>query len=348
MAFILRHREEARCGRPSWVDSALDFMRGRQAMHVSGWPVVLLGLGLGCATPTRPVPFAGAVPTAPNVRFAVAGDLQRTASVLEFWREQNDAEREQVVAAIARAQPDLLVLTGDCVFDGGSDAQWSAFDRLMAPLHATPAIAAFGNHEYWRSRVSAERQLLSRFPLDGDRHWFSVALGPLRLIVLDSNRSALDERVWASQQGWFKATLQSFDADPAVRGVVVVFHHPPFTNSTVTGDGDIIQRDLVPDFLQARKTLAMLNGHVHSYERFSRGGKLFVVSGGGGGPRAALETGEGRRHPDDLFVGPSLRSFHFAVYRLTALGLEAEVHALAKGSTQWQVVDRFTLPFPAP
>src|SRR5512144_1933677 len=100
-------------------------------------------LATGCGGAARaPLPFAATLPAYhAGMRVAVVGDLQRTAPMLEVWREQNDAERRRVVEAIAAAAPDLLVITGDCVFDGGSDAQWTAFDELTAPLRAKGLVA---------------------------------------------------------------------------------------------------------------------------------------------------------------------------------------------------------------
>jgi Icc-related predicted phosphoesterase len=282
-------------------------------------------------------------------RFVVAGDLQRTAPFLEFWREQNDPERERVVAAIAAEQPDLVLLTGDCVFNGASDAQWAAFDALMTPIRArgVPVTTAFGNHEYWLfGREMAEARVFPRFPLMHEQHWYVVPLGAVRIIVLDSNESKLTEPTWSSQARWFEHTLEAYDADASVRGVLVAFHHPPYTNSTVTGDEEHVQRAFVPPFARARKTLALLNGHVHSYERYERAGKTYVVSGGGGGPRARLATGDERRHPDDLFSGPALRDFNYTTYTIGTQGVAAEVHTLEKGATQWRVADRFELAFP--
>jgi hypothetical protein len=281
------------------------------------------------------------------MRLAVVGDLQRTAPLLEFWREQNDVERGRVVAEIAAARPDLLVITGDCVFDGGSDAQWAAFDELTVPLRAAgiATVGAFGNHEYWRGRASGEEHLFPRFPLDGGRHWFTVALGPLRVVVLDSNEGALGPATWSAEVRWYEDALARFDEDPEVRGVLVTFHHPPFTNSTVTGDEAHVQRSLFPAFARAHKTLAMLNGHVHSYERFVRGGKTYVVSGGGGGPRAELASGRARRHPDDRYDAPSPRDFHFTLYTIEERAVIAEVHGLARGADTWKVIDRFELPW---
>ena len=144
----------------------------------------------------------------------------------------------------------------------------------------------------------------------------------------------------------FERTLSAYDADPGVRAVLVAFHHPPFTNSTVTGDEIHVQRAFVPPFERARKTVAILSGHVHGYERYERAGKSYVVSGGGGGPRAAFATGNARRHPDDRFDGPALRDFNFSTYTIGDTAIAAEVHALPKGGTTWRIADRFQLAFP--
>jgi 3',5'-cyclic AMP phosphodiesterase CpdA len=294
-----------------------------------------------------PPAFAAAIPPfEEGGRFAVVGDLQRT-SLLEFWREQNDAERSLVVGGIARARPAFVAIAGDLTFDGSSAAKWAEFDALTAPLRdaAIPVIAALGNHEYWGGRAG-EPRFFARFPRLEERHWYTVAYGPLRLVVLDSNIDDLTPAAWARQVRWFEATLAELDRDPEVRGALVLLHHPPFTNSSVTGDELHVQRFFVPPLLRARKSLALLSGHVHSYERFSRSGKMFVVTGGGGGPRAELRTGGDRRHPDDLFSGPALRDFNFVLFTVSGAGLAAEVMGLSKGGTSFSPIDRFSLPFP--
>ena len=309
----------------------------------------MLALAIGCGGAAAPASFVAPLPAYHDgARIAVVGDLQRTAPILEFWREQNDAERARVVAAIAGARPELLVITGDCVFDGGSDAQWEVFDQLTAPLRAAeiPVVLAFGNHEHWRGRIAADAHAFPRFPLAQSRHWLSVAFGPLRLVVLDSNEGALGAAAWSAQLRWYQSALDELDADDAVLGVLVTFHHPPFTNSTVTSDGIDVQRTLLPPFARARKTLALLNGHVHSYERFVRDGKTYVVSGGGGGPRAKLDVSASRRHPDERYAGPAVRDFNFAVYTLGERGVTAEVHGLARGASAWTTLDTFDLPWP--
>lgn len=323
-------------------------MRRRGIRLVLGLAIALASSVAACAV-TPPLAFDV---NPPNIRdrgqLVVVGDLQRTAPILEFWREQNDPERERVVHAIAEAHPDLLAITGDCVFDGGSTHQWAAFDALTAPLRSMrmPAVAAFGNHEYWGGRAAAEENLFARFPLDARRHAFVFAFGPLRLVFLDSNRSEMTSAEWARQVEWYGNTLATRDQDPTVRGVLVLLHHAPYSNSTVTDDDTDVQHDFVPPFLRAHKSMAMLTGHVHNRERFVREGRHFIVSGGGGGPRAALATGTDRRHPDDLVEGPPLREFHFTVYTLTDHGIDAEVRGFGKDETHVRTLERFAMPWP--
>lgn len=310
----------------------------------------LLGIAalctLGCGSLPAPRPFAASFPEyTEGARFAVVGDTQRTM-LIEAWREQNDAERLVVAEAIARARPAFVVMTGDQVADGSSERKWVRFEQLYASVRdaGITVLAAFGNHDYWGGRDGDEK-LFARFPGDERRHWFSRAFGPLGLVVLDSNEGVLEAAEWQEQLAFYRRTLGAFDADAAIRGVLVFLHHPPYTNSTVTGDEAHVQRFLVPPFLASKKTLAMLSGHVHSYERFVRDGRTFVVSGGGGGPRAPLNLGRTRRHRDDRYAGPALRPFHFTLYTLHDAGIEAEVLGVEKGKRELFVMDRFELPF---
>jgi Calcineurin-like phosphoesterase len=276
-------------------------------------------------------------------RFAIVGDLQRTSKV-ELWRESNHAERERIIRQIAAEAPDFLAIVGDLVFRGSSAADWAAFDALSTPLHEArvPVLPMLGNHEYWVSPRPALAHFFARFPHLGGRHWYSVTYGPLGLICLDSNIHWLPAARWHEQLGWYKRELQRFERDQAILGVLVLLHHPPYTNSTITRDALHVQRSFVPPFLSASKTLAMISGHVHSYERFERAGKTFLVTGGGGGPRMKLATGRRRRHPDDLFDGPPLRCCHFLMLTLAPTGLEVEMRGLHKRGREFVTLDRFT------
>jgi hypothetical protein len=239
-------------------------------------------------------------------------------------------------------------MLGDLVFRGSSRADWRDFDESCSPLsaRAIPIFPILGNHEYWTSPGAGLKNFFARFPALGGRHWYSIRYGPLALACLDSNLRRLRRRRWEEQLRWYRAELQFCDEEPSTRGVLSLVHHPPYTNSTVTGDELHVQREIVPPFLAAAKTLGMISGHVHSYERFRRRGRTFLVAGGGGGPRIRLATsGRRRRHTDDLYEGPALRFLHFLWVRLVPEGLEVETVGIAKGAREFEVMDRFRLEF---
>jgi Icc-related predicted phosphoesterase len=280
-------------------------------------------------------------------RFAILGDLQRT-SRLEFWRESNPEESRRLVAEIAARAPDFVVALGDLVFRGTSGQDWTRADALLAPLRDSgiPILPILGNHEYWLGSRTAMRNFFERFPMLAGRHWHADSYGTLGLLFLDSNERELGRTAWREQEAWLGETLARFDADASVAGVLAFSHHPPYTNSTVTGDGVHVKRAFVPLFAAAAKTLAMVSGHVHSLERFDRGGKTYLVAGGGGGPRIALARGDARRHRDDLVEGPPVRPFHFLEAVPATGGLEVEVVGLEKGARAFASLARFTLPWP--
>jgi hypothetical protein len=241
------------------------------------------------------------------------GDLQRTHPVERIiGREQNHQARARLIAQMVRERPAGIVLLGDLVFDGSSCEDWRFFEALLWPLRraAIPLLPVLGNHDIWGRERQAWGHLHARFPGMQRGEGRLRRYGAVALILLDSNFDGLAPRQWSTQRKWFVSTLRALDAEDATQGILVLLHHPPYTNSTVTEDDLHVQEGLVPPFLQARKTLAMISGHIHAYERFSRSGKQFIVSGGGGGPRVRLLQGHERRH-HDLYSGPSPRPFHY-------------------------------------
>jgi 3',5'-cyclic AMP phosphodiesterase CpdA len=280
--------------------------------------------------------------------FAVVGDLQPTSS-LEVWRESNPRERKAILREVAEENPDFVAFLGDLVFCGSSASAWDDFDSLSGPLRSAgiPAYPVLGNHEYWLTRRPALTNFFGRFPHLRRRHWYALVYGDVGLVFLDSNVHWLPAAAWREQLDWYRRTLARWDDDEAIRGVIVILHHPPFTNSRVTSDTIHVQRDFVPAFSTSAKTLAMISGHVHNYERFVREGKTFLVAGGGGGPRAALFEGKRRRHSDDLFEGGRIRAFHYLRFRPQEAALVVEVRGLEKDGTGFDTMERFELGWAA-
>lgn len=281
-----------------------------------------------------------------NELFVLIGDTQRTLGIERLiGREQNDAERARLLEAAAKERPAAFFFLGDMVAMGSSRRHWNDFDEVAAGVfHAgSRTLALFGNHDYFGGRRAGERNAIERFP-NLEKKWGRVDEDGVRVLYLDSNRNVLRNREWKEQMEWYAAELAAADADPAVRGVLTFLHHPPFTNSRTTGDTKWVKEEIVPPFLAARKTLAMITGHAHGYERFVEGDRAFVVSGGGGGPRVRYHRGANARHPD-LYTGPDPRPFHYIRVESNSDGLDLVAIGFAKGDTAAKEFDRTHLKY---
>jgi Icc-related predicted phosphoesterase len=320
-------------------------VKSSRRMPPPGRVLDLLKRRFGSTRVTPPRRFTGGTIHYRRGRFAIVGDLQGR-SLVEFWRKSNTQERVQLVQQITREDPDFLAIVGDLVFCGSSATHWAAFDELATPLCQAhvPILPLLGNHDYWLVQRPALTHFFTRFPHLNGRHWFSLTYGPLGLIFLDSNMRRLPASQWHAQLDWYREELQRFEQTSAILGVLVLLHHPPYTNYPHTPNALQVQGAFVPPFVQARKTLVMVAGHVHSYERFTRAGKTFLVTGGGG-PRVTLATGQRRRHPDDCFSGPPRRGFHFLLFTPLPSQLEIEMHGLQQPRGGFETLDRFALPW---
>jgi Icc-related predicted phosphoesterase len=302
-----------------------------------------LALGMSSCTPYRAPPFAlGPLENPWSRHFAVIGDLQSTLPV-EAWRENNDRERQRLLPEVARTRPAFVVMVGDLVSWGSSTSRWREFDERSEDLrrYDIPVLAVPGNHDYWGG--GELRHYFAHLPEIRGQHWYERRYGPLGMIFLDSNAGPLGPAEWEKQRRWYEAALDRLEADAGVRGVLVFLHHAPITNSSVVDDDASVLRALVPPFLKREKTLAMVTGHAHGYERFEKQGKAFVVTAGGGGPRSPLLSDEKRRHPDDLFRGPRLRPFNFVEFSLGPRSLHAYVIGLRKGERTFCRMEEFDL-----
>jgi len=285
------------------------------------------------------------VPFPEGGRIAVASDLQRTSLVERLiLQEQNDPEREAVVASIAAERPAVALLLGDHVFLGASVGAWAFFDRIIEPLRRADVelLPILGNHDCWSLGPAGLRHYFSRFPRVERLRYYTTTLGPLGIVALDSNQLFMPSIDWQDQLRFHEEALAAFDEDPEVRGVVVLVHHPPWTNGTVTGPSALVERAFVPAFLRSRKGILMLSGHVHAYEHFTRDDRHFVVCGGGGGPRHRLLAKE-RRKFSDLFDGAPIRDFHFLMLDPKEGGLDVRAHGIAKGTTHAKPMDAFEI-----
>lgn len=311
------------------------------ALSSVGAPRVLAGIKGSPAAPAMKCAWNDAL--VPKT-IALVGDVQRT-SLAEYnfmGRAQNDPQREAILNAIAADKPDMVLMLGDQVVTGDDDAQWAYFDRCMTKINdqQIPVRSILGNHDYGESTSRSLRCCYDRFPHQSGAVHSLVKLGSLALITLNSNFGQLSSSEIRNQEQDYDKWITELDADPSVRGVLVASHHPPYTNSDLGLNAEVYEMFAKP-FLQAKKTRLFLSGHVHSYERFVSGDKMFVVSGGGGGPRRTIDISSSRPLKNDAYRVGTLRPFHYVRLKITDSEIRGEVMMLQKDS--FKVGDRFSV-----
>ena len=158
-----------------------------------------------------------------------------------------------------RPQPDAVLLTGDLA-DHATDEEYELLRELLAPLSAH-LYALPGNHD----DRAALRRHFGVPGADGEPVQYSVDLGPLRLLVLDTTRPGEDPgELDAGRLEWLDSEL---GGAPEQLTIVAMHHAPLATGIPVWDDlglplahlqalGTVIERHP-----QVRRLVA---GHVHS------------------------------------------------------------------------------------
>ena len=279
-------------------------------------------------------------------RILVVGDLQPTSwfEMTFMGRTQNDSIREGIVQRMADEDPDMLLMLGDYVASGEREEDWLAFDSLMGPVctQKIPVMAVLGNHDYGMVGSDGVAHCNARFPHVAALPSLTMLADSTALLVVDSNIESLPEERQRTQQRRYREILRRLDRSPAIKGVVVASHHPPITNAALAIDPRV-HDTFVPPFLEAKKTMLFLSGHIHSYERFEIEGKTFVVSGGGGGPRREVDTSATRPHTTDQYRSGAWRYHHYLDLQVRSEGIRGETWMLV--GEEYRLGDGFALRF---
>jgi acid phosphatase type 7 len=254
------------------------------------------------------VPSGSAAPRKPIGILLVAGDIAKCDP--EAARDEATAEvvRRAVVDAQKRRIPVRVVVLGDLAYERGTpeefkcfDSSWGQFKSIMLPVP--------GNHEYsYRGGEAAEgyyeyfqsAPLVSGKPLvemnGDDTGYYSLAFpdrrrGAWRLIGLNAY---LPKEEKARQLQWLHDQLKANRAP-----CVIAFWHPHVVSSGQHGREDsgrnmpVPNRQMLDAFtaLHGARATALLTGHDHNFEQFTRldpagrkdsgGVRTFVVGTGG-------------------------------------------------------------------
>jgi hypothetical protein len=242
----------------------------------------------------------------------------------------NPDARRALVAKIASERPDAILVSGDLPWHGGTLADYDEFRKETTAwrdlkLRVLPAL---GNHEFSQCDSTACLQnWWNVFPELRGQRWYAADVGPaVRTLSLDTLSPLTDgsqQRVWIEHQF---ASLA-----PGVRFVLISLHHPPVADiqTRLYVDHNPQPNEIaLGEYLE--KTAALITprivviaGHIHNYERFSRGEVTYLVSGGGGAVPYAVD-----RTPSDLYQTNEFPNFHYVKMTIDDASLSGEMFRL--------------------
>jgi Icc-related predicted phosphoesterase len=259
----------------------------------------------------------------------------------------NPKARRLLVEEIAKEHPDAVLMSGDVPYSGDVENDYHVYREETAiwreeHLHVYPAL---GNHEFHGDPHKALEHWWAAFPEMRNRRWYSVELGKsIYTMALDSDTALTPG---SNQQKWLNAQLMSLPT--TTKFVFISLHHPPVadvqTRINVSHNpraNEIALRDDLEEIAPKIKAkIIVAAGHIHNYERFSRGGVTYLVSGGG-----AAKPVEVERKPGDLYQDNSFPNYHFVEFVLHGNTVQGTMYRLADpdaGTPVWEKKDAFSV-----
>ncbi len=252
-----------------------------------------------------------------NSRIIIIGDTQHIGFLeslyWDYWNEHNELKTKKILKEISKRDPSFVLHLGDLIYNGSCESEWKKFDEDNKPIFQKkiPYYPIFGNHEYFGFTSNLYDNFNKRFPHLNRKKWYSFVFEKIGFIMINTNFDNLSSEDTSAQRAWYLKQLREMEGNDSITNIIVAGHHPPFTNSKIVSPNRIVSRDYANPFIRNKKTSLFFSGHCHSYERFLRNGKYFIVSGGGGGPRQKLNIDVKSREFEDQFNGPAVRFLHF-------------------------------------
>lgn len=188
------------------------------------------------------------------------------------WIDDDPAAR--LAAAVESApEADAILVTGDLA-DHAADDEYEQVLELLAPFTA-PVYVMPGNHD----KRDTMRRHFDLPGADDEPILYSVELGPVRLVVLDSTGPGADAgELDAARLEWLDATL----AENRVTPTLLAMHHPPIVTGTPVWDGIGLPhadraalQEVVAAHPQVRRIVA---GHLHREMCAELGGCCVLVA----------------------------------------------------------------------
>jgi len=284
------------------------------------------------------------LPVGRPLRILVYGDMRFTDP--SNTSDTSPGVRKWLAEKVGEEKPDVMLLTGDMPFHGSNAADWKVYEQETAlwtqeRLRVYPTI---GNHEGLPDPRSGIRNYFAEYPQLEHHSWYSVQMGNIYLITLDS--STFLSRGWA-QRRWLEAQLAHI---PDSTDFVFFLFHVPLVSDLQTAF-----MLSIPDpstlalrhYLEGRAAVShakfvVFNGHIHNYERFELNGITHVITGGGGArPYPIFIRGD-----QDVYHAHTYPNFNYLIITLQGKHAEAKMYRVVDpdaAQRSVEVKDSFTL-----
>jgi len=193
-------------------------------------------------------------PELPSASIAFYADTQSDT-------DAEDANHSRVVNYLLNTDANPIFHAGDLMEDG-TQASLNRFNGVTATLRTNRTFySALGNNDRNGSQTTVPSPLyLANFSYPNNEQWYSVNIGNLHMVVLDSAFSSSSQ----TQLSWLASDLAS---TPSSKIVGVLYHHPSFSNTVHN-----VMRDNGVDFV--------VTGHYHSYSQTTSDGiHYYILSG---------------------------------------------------------------------
>ena len=284
------------------------------------------------------------LPVGRPLRIVVYGDMRFTDP--SNTTDTHPGVRKWLAQKVAEERPDFMLLTGDMPFHGANPADWKIYNEEPAAwaqerLRIYPTI---GNHEGLPDPRRGLANYLAAYPQIDHHEWYSVKLGNIYLITLDTSTFL---NVGWEQRRWLESQLAHLPA--SVDFVFFLFHLPMVADlqtAFMLGIPDPSTLDL-RHYLEAQAAashakFAIFTGHIHNYERFELNGITHVITGGGGArPYPIFIRGD-----QDLYRARTYPNFNYVLITLEGKHADAKMYRVVDPNAAQrsvEVMDSFTL-----
>jgi len=199
-----------------------------------------------------------------DINFAVAGDSRNGYGTLRMVEER-------VLSVSAMRQPEFQIFSGDAVFLGTNQIEWTSwFDAAAPALRQMPFVMAHGNHDALSINYLMQFAQPQAGVAEQDELYFSYDYGPVHIVVLNDTpfRGDLAGGVAGTQLNWLRQDLTRARANRGrVPWIVVVHHKPAFSSSRHSDAMDtVFVRRTWPPLFDEFGVDVVFNGHDHQFE----------------------------------------------------------------------------------